>query len=135
MTYVTVAFAATALVARVIVPMLITRHQRWAIARGQWQPGHRTAPHLVALVEAGGDAGRLGVVFLVQRTVAAALIAGAASALLATYLVEHWWISTALAAGMLVLVALQFPTKAGASQWIEAQLAVVNEERQFLGRQ
>ena len=133
LTYVALGFAAMVLLARPIVSNIIVATGRSRIAKGTWQPpgGQQANRAMSELLERMGDAGKLVVINQVRTIVAGALLEGAAFLLLVVYLAEHSWISLAVAIVFILTLAMHFPTRQRLIAWIENQLAVLEQQRQF----
>ncbi len=129
--------AAAALVARGIVPALIVSRARRQIPNRTWQAPepvagpHGPDAHLVPFIEATGDAGRLMVVLEVRTLIAAALLEGVGFFWIVIHMITGNPVSLGMAMLFLLGVACHFPTRSRAIHWIEDQLRVVKQERQF----
>ena len=125
-TYLALAFAATAVPASVIVPRLMVAAARKQIAKGTW-----IAPSGQSIVPPPVDeAGKLVLVYQTQMIVGAALNEGAAFFALIAYLLEHSPIALGLAIVLILGVAARFPTRAKLDAWLDEQLQQVMLERQ-----
>ncbi len=133
LTYTALGFAATILLVRAIVPNVIVATGRSQIAQGTWKSpgGHQANGAFSAMLERMGDAGRLVIINQVRTIIAAALLEGATFLLLVAYLVEHSWISLSVAIMFILALAMHFPTRQRLVEWIENQLALLEQERQF----
>jgi len=131
LTYVSVAFAVTVLIARMVVGQVLLSTARRKIASGTWQAPQGGTPMAGDLIERAGDAGRLLVVLNTKTIVESALLEGAAFFALIAHLLEGTWLSLVLAAVLALGIAMGFPTAARVQHWIEDQLQLVEQERQF----
>ena len=107
---------------------------RRAILNGTWQPSQVQGPQaavLPELLKKCGDAGRLWMVFLTGTIIRSAIIEGAAFFMLVTYMVEQYPVAIAAAIVWIFFVAAQYPTRSKAMHWIEDQLNLLEQQRQF----
>ncbi|HUT89904.1 MAG TPA: hypothetical protein VMY37_10425 [Thermoguttaceae bacterium] len=141
LTCVALAFALSAVLARLIVPNLIVAQGRRNIIQGTWQVpmsaqsqsgyGQTMQQECAQFVERTGDAGRLLFVFQARTIVAAAVLEGPAFFVLITYMIGRSPLALILAVFLILGVALHFPTQSGVIHWIDDQLRLVEQERQF----
>lgn len=133
LTYASVFFALGALFARGVVQTMIASRGRETIVDGSFDASKldRAQENLAPFLEATGDAGRLWLVFLSRTIVTAAIPEGAAFFCLVAYLLEGSWLSLGLAVLLILSVAVMFPTRRSVIRWIEHQLELVDEQRQF----
>ena len=141
LTYIALAFAFSAVLARLIVPNLIVAQSRRNIIQGTWQmpvSAHSQSGYsqtvqedFARFIEQTGDAGRLLFVFQTRTIVAGAVLEGAAFFALITYMIERSPLALIVAVLLILGVALHFPTRSGVIRWIEDQLRLVERERQF----
>ncbi|NQT36804.1 MAG: hypothetical protein HQ581_04910 [Planctomycetes bacterium] len=132
--YALLVFVATALLARAIAPRWLVSAARRKIAEGTWKPPQQTgggSPISDEFLAKTGDAGKLCCVFMTKTVVGAALLEGAAFFSLIAYLAEGATLSLAMAAGLIIAVALHFPTLGRAVGWIERQLSLLDQQRQW----
>jgi hypothetical protein len=115
-------FAAGALTASVVVPKSVVATQRRLIAKGTGDGVSSTS---------AGDTGKLAQVFSTQLIIGAALNEGAAFFALMAYMFEHNPASLYLAIVLIAGVALRFPTRDRVGQWMDTQLSLLAQERQF----
>jgi hypothetical protein len=134
LTYVAIAFAATALLARAVVGSMITASGRRRIAEGTWSPPAQGGPVNQRLIDEIGDPARLAALFLTRTIVLGALLEGPAFFLLVAHLIEGTLESLIGAAVMLLGLVLSFPTHGRMVSWIEEQLGEIERQRQFQGR-
>ena len=131
LTYAAVGFAVMALIVRLIVPGIIASATRRKIIAGTWRlPAHAPA-RIVEFVQRTGDAGKLAMAFLTRTVVAAALLEGVALVALMAYLLERSPLSLILAGAMILGLLAQVPTQGRLVAWIEEQLGLIEQERQF----
>ena len=110
-TYAAVAFAAGMLPMSFVVPGLVTKQQRQAIASGKKTPGSPVAPTPGnGLKAAATPPGGLPAAFLAQLIIGAAMNEGAAFFALVAYLIEKNPIALAVAIVLIVDVIARFPT-------------------------
>ena len=125
-TYVALAFAASALVLRVVVPNLIVSAGLRRIA-----PGDRGSPSRSSDGRENASPDEAELVrtlfgLLQTRTiVAGALLEGSAFFLLVAYLVERSPLALGAALALIIGLALHIPTVGGTAHWVEDQLAQV----------
>jgi hypothetical protein len=141
LTGVAVAMAVAAVLARLTVPPMIVARARRRIAQGTWQVpqaaqaqsaySQASQEDAARFLEQTGDAGRLFFVLVSKTIVAAAIVEGAAFFALIAYMLGRSPLALALAILMIAAVAAHFPTRSGVMSWIEGQLRLVEQERQF----
>ena len=134
LTYIALFFGITSLFSAWIVPSIMVGKARLAILNGTWQPPQ--GPQGVAFaefIERCGDAGRLWILFITRTIIRAAIIEGAAFFLLVAYMIEHSPIALIAAIVWTFFVAVQFPSRARAVHWIEDQVNMLEQQRQFGG--
>jgi hypothetical protein len=136
LSYVLVLFAVTALAARAIVPGMIVARSRRAIARGTWRlpEGPRRGTPIGGLLGSDTDEAKLAAVSQTVMIVSAALLEGVAFFGLIVYLIQGDLAALVIAVLMILGVAAHFPTRSRVVAWIENQLAMLSQERQFKGR-
>ncbi len=137
-TYMALGFAGVAIVLRMIVPKMIESAGRKRIADGTWQglpptagPQQAQNAEWFERLERLGDAGKLVSVLQTRTLVAGAILEGSAFFALVAYLIEQSPLALAAAIVLIIGVALNFPTRSGATHWIEDQLASIEQLRQF----
>ncbi len=136
LTYIAMVFLGATVVIRCVVPTLVVRKGRGAIARGTFSlPQGRQTPLQGDReeLEQMGDAGRLFVLYQTKTIVGAALIEGVTFFMTIAYLTERNTVALAIAVALILAVAAHMPTRAGVIHWIEDQLRLVEQER-ALGR-
>jgi len=133
LTYLGVAFAVAALIARIVVPAIIVARNRRRVAQGTWQPpqGQRLGAQATpgSFFDLTGDAGKLLFVYHVRTIVACAIIEGATFLMLIAHLVEQSTLSLIVAIVLILGLAMHFPTRSGVIRWIEGQLMLLEQER------
>lgn len=131
--YLLLAFTLAGLAARAVVPQVMASASRRRIREGVWQPNPSgTVPlAMQEFFERTGDAGKLWQVLLTRTIVAAAILEGIAFFACITYMLEHSFLSLMIAVVFIASVALHVPTQAGAIHWIEGQMRLLEEEKQF----
>jgi hypothetical protein len=131
LTYIAIAFAATMLVARLVVGGMMVSRGRQSIRRGTWKPPQSGQGPLVDLVERTGDAGKLWFILLQRTIVSAAMIEGATFFLLIAYTIEGSSLALTVAVLLMIGVALHFPTRSGSARWVGDQLHRIEQDRQL----
>lgn len=133
LTYFGAAISAFFLLARAVVPSVITTQARRALARGDLDKlpilGGNFQPQLASLIEHGGDTGRLAAVYGSQVIVGMAILEGCCFMNLLFFLLEHNHLSFGIALAFLGLMAINFPTHERMVGWIESQLRWARERR------
>ncbi len=131
--YIALAFAVSAVAARVMVVPVVVGPLRRKIVQGTWPPpnGRPQQPSLVAMAEADEEAGKLAMLFLTKTIIAGAIIEGAAFFLLIAYLIEGSFMALGVAVAMVVLLASHFPTAGSLISWIERQKEEMRLNDQF----
>ncbi len=137
---VAIAFALTAVLARLFVPGMIVARARRQIAQGAWQvplpdqPQSRFSQAMqeqsARFTEQTGDAGGLLFVFQTKTIVACALLEGPAFFAFISYMLGRSPLALLLGGLLILGVALHFPTRSGVIHWIEDQLRLMEQERQ-----
>lgn len=133
LSYLLVAFSLASLGARIFVPPMIVSAARRRIREGIWRPNPSGTVPIAAqeFLERTGDAGRLWYVLLTRTLVAAAILEGVAFFACIAYMLEHSYLSLAIAMTFIAALALHVPTQSGVIHWIEEQLRLLEEERQI----
>lgn len=133
MTFVALAFAASAVLARVIAPRIIVTQGRRKILRGTWQPpqGPAASARTAAFLERTGDAGKLAMLLTTRTIVAAAILEGAAFFALVAYMLERSPLSLIVAVALILALILHIPTCSRTVHWIEEQLNLLRQEQQL----
>ncbi len=136
LTYVAIAFAASALIARMVIPGVIISRGRRKIAQGTWRSSQQSTlpPACSKFLEQAGDAGKLWMLFSTATIVAAAILEGAAFFMLVVVLVEKSPLALIVALMLILGLMLHFPTHPRTVRWIEDQLRLIEQERQLDGR-
>ena len=126
--FITIAAACLAPVC-IVLSLIATRVavtvNRRKIADGTWKPASQQGP------APSTDAGKLAFVYQVKTIIGAALIEGPAFLALLAYMIEGSQLSLAVAGVMLLGVMAHFPTASRVETWIEGQLQMIKEQRQF----
>ena len=140
MTYLAIGFAVIAAAARLIIPNIIVSQARRRIIDGTWHlpqscgqsaTGRASQEDPAGFFERTGDAGKLLFVLFTRTIVAGAILEGAAIAALTMYLIERSPVSLIVAIILMIAVAAHFPTRSRVFSWIEEQMDLVRQERQF----
>jgi len=121
-TYVAVAFAVVALLARQVVPAVIAAGGRRRITRGKTDNLEQPAVRHT-----------LFAVFRTRTIVGAAIIEGVTFFMLIAYLLERSPLALILAVVLILGIASHLPTRSGVTRWIDGQLRLMEEER-YLAR-
>jgi hypothetical protein len=132
LTYTALAFTAVLLPLSFVVPGLITRQNRQAIAAGKWAPPGRGGPaeQQISSEALKTDAGKLAIVYQVQLIIGAAMDEGVAFFAGIAYLLEKDPIALGLALLLLVGLVVRFPTSRRVALWIDWQQEQLLRERQ-----
>jgi hypothetical protein len=130
LTYIALAVGAVCLPMSLIVPNLVAKQQRLAIAGGKSLPGQSPAATPAQRPEAVGTA-PLGLpgAYLNQLIVGAAMNEGAAFFSGVAFLVEKNPIALAVALVLLAGLIARFPTASRVERWIEQQQEKLREDR------
>jgi hypothetical protein len=131
-TYAALAAGAVLLPMSFVVPGLVAKKQRQAIAAGKVAAGANPAPGLTSANTSQAikmPAGDEGAAFLSQLIIGAAMAEGAAFFAGAAYLVEKNPIALGAALVLLAALAARFPTAGRAGRWIEQQREKLREEQ------
>ncbi|MBN2296765.1 MAG: hypothetical protein JXM70_30345 [Pirellulales bacterium] len=133
LTYISILFGVSALAASWIVPTVMTARTREAILKDTWQSpqGPNVSARMSELLAQCGDAGKLLMLFSTKTIIRSAVLEGATFFLLIVYIIEHSPISLFAAIVLMVFIAAGFPFRARAIRWIEDQLHILDQERQF----
>jgi hypothetical protein len=136
LTYTGIAWTAAGLLAFAIVPGLVLSKARRRIVAGTWQPPQqrRDLPvnaQLAQFLEETGDAGKLMTVLHTRTIIAAALLEGLGFFWLIVHMVTNTPLSLIAAIAFIIGVACHFPTRSRVLHWIEDQLRLVDQQRQF----
>ena len=134
LTYISILFGVTSLVIAWIVPAVMTARARGAILKDTWQPpqGPNVSATMRELIEQCGDAGKLWMLFMVKTIIRSAVLEGATFFLLVVYIVEQSPFTLVSAIILLLLIAAGFPFRARVIRWIEDQLHIIDQEREFI---
>ncbi len=129
-TYVAVAFAAVVLPMSFVVPALVAKQQRQAIAGGKLTAGTQVAPTPGNGSNAAGTLlSGLPAAFLTQLVIGAAMDEGAAFFGLVAYLIEKNPIALVVGVVLIVGVIARFPTAGRVERWIEQQREKLREDQ------
>jgi hypothetical protein len=129
LTYLMLVVASFTLAARVIVPSLMVRAARQRLLSGGPAPGHLPNGPPVSTKDAAAHA--LCAVYQTRTIIAAALLEGATFLLIIAYLLEGVPAVLAIAAVLIVVIAAHAPSQARLTAWVEQQLRLIDEQRQF----
>ena len=86
---------------------------------------------MAVFIEQTGDAGRLFVSYQTQTVIAAGLPNGVALFAIIVYLLTQSMVGLVVALLMILVVAWHLPVRSRVVRWIEDQLELIGEERQF----
>ena len=132
MNLVLVLFLIGEMMARLIVPGVLVAQGRRRIATGQWSlPEGAGDGDDAAFIEETGDAGRLLGLYQTRTIIASALLEGVAFFAIIVYLITQSMVGLAVAVAMILGLAFHVPTRSGVVHWIEDQLQLIRQERQF----
>jgi len=106
-----------------LVPKLIVKTNRNKIANGDWS-GDATSGTVH-----GTDGGKLSAVFQMTTIVGSALLEGAAFFALVAYMQEGHFAALVVVAVLMLGILFHFPTRSRIEGWVEAQLRLIDEER------
>ena len=131
MVWMMVALGAIAIVARLIVPSVITKSTLRRIATGNWPlPGTNRGRMPVPTT----DEEKLLLLYQMKMIIGSALLEGGAFAnlvgCLTTGHIASWVMSGILWLGLMV----DFPTKLSVERWVESKLAWISDERRLTSR-
>jgi hypothetical protein len=125
LTYMSIGFAVLETIMCLIVPRFIVGANRRRIASGTWSlQGNQ-------VLNVDTDVGKLAVTYQQATIIGCAFLEGAAFLALTAYLTEGHVAALIAAAAMLIGVALHMPLGDGVSSWVERQLQIIDEEKQF----
>jgi len=133
LTYTALAFTAVLLPLSFVVPGLITRQNRQAIAAGKWAPAGQGGPaeQQISSEALKTDAGKLAMVYQVQLIIGAAMDEGVAFFAGIAYMLEKDPIALGLALLLLVGLVVRFPTSRRVALWIDRQQEQLIQEREI----
>lgn len=117
------------LIGRVLVSSQFVTANRKHLIDGDWSSGKNNSGN--QLPDDATDADRLYLVFNMYTILRAALHEGAAFLNLVMYLPSGNIGSFAVAAAMLLLMLVEFPTRSRADDWVNEQLALIDAEKSF----
>ncbi len=86
---------------------------------------------MAAFIERTGDAGRLMCVYQIRTIVASALLEGVAFFAIIVYLLTQSMVGLLVAVALILALSLHIPTRSGVVNWVENQLHLIEQERQF----
>jgi hypothetical protein len=130
LTYIALAVGAVCLSMSLIVPSLLAKQQRLAMAGGKSIPGQSPASTPAQRPEAVGTAPTgLSSVYLNQLIIGAAMNEGAAFFAGVAYLVEKNPIALAVALVLIAGLIARFPTASRVERWIEQQQEKLREDQ------
>ena len=138
--YIAVGFAMIAVAASLIAPPVMVARARRRIVAGTWHPpqssGQDSASRasqekLAAFFERTGDAGKLFYLLQMSTSVAATILHGGVIHALVMYLLAPSRVALIVALALIIGAAAQFPTRSKVFRWIDDQLRLVEQERQF----
>jgi hypothetical protein len=110
-----------------VVPGLVVRNARRAIASGTWRPPQGNGQPGPAPAT---DAGRFLALYTTQRIIALALLEAAAFFNLIAFMIEGQGLSLLLSVVLLGCLLLGFPTPGRVVQWVDHQLELMRMEPQ-----
>ena len=130
LTYIALAVGAVCLSMSLLVPSLVAKQQRLAMAGGKSLPGQSPASTSAQRPEAVGTAPTgLFWVYLNQLIIGAAMNEGAAFFAGVAYLVEKNPIALAVALVLIAGMIARFPTASRVERWIEQQQEKLREDQ------
>jgi len=129
LTYIALAFAASILIPCAMLPRLI-------VAQGRKKIRSETPAAGVSFVAENGEsinwkAGALMILFQTKAIVLGAMLEGAVFFLTIAYIIEHSPLSLIPAIALMLLLISLMPTTGRVTIWIEGQMKMMDEERQF----
>ncbi len=139
-TYIAVGLAVIAVAGSLIIPPVMVARARRRIVAGTWRlpqscgqdsASRASKEELAEFVERTGDAGRLFYVFQMSTASAAAILHGGVINALVIYLLAPSRVALVVAVALIIGGAAQFPTRSRLLRWIDDQLRLVEQERQF----
>ncbi len=114
------------IIARFVVPEMMTRQACRSIAAGTWKS---VAPKQAGYTPPTTDRERLTAVFLTKTIVASALLEGGAFGNLVAFMLEGQWYSLVLGVVLGLAIAAGMPSRQGVQNWVDRQLRLVEELR------
>lgn len=132
LSYVGVALSLFMLALRAALVRFLLARDRASIARGEFVDLQRNSSS--GLIAKTGDVGRLLILFQKQTILSVALTEGCAFLLIVAYIVERQIIALGGAIFIILFLASQIPSRARIERWIEAQYALLEEERRAASR-
>ena len=131
LTWVAFAFVGLALIARAILPWILTAKARREVLNGTYAPLGPGQSISSVPVEDGGcrDAKYLLPVFQTTTLLSAALFEGCGFFAAIAYLLEGNPVGLGLSLALVLCVAAHFPTCSRAIGWVEGQLEIVGQEK------
>ena len=129
LTYLMLALAFLMAAARVIVPSLIVRAARQRLVSGGPPAAHLPVMPGASQKDIAGHA--MCAVYQTRTIIAAALLEGSTFVLIIAYLLEGVPAVLAIAAVLVVIIAAHAPSQARLTAWVEQQLRLMDERRQF----
>lgn len=133
LTWIALVVAVAMMCVRLVVPPWVTAHRRRAIASGQFQVNPRqVSPKFRGFLEITGDAGLLWLVYVTKLLMAGAPLEGGAFLALVAYMIEGdpWALGAAVV--LLASLAMMIPRREAVIAWIEDQLRLLEQERQWV---
>src|SRR5262249_8482076 len=126
LTWMAIAFAVIDLPLSFLMPALITRRARRAIAAGKWTPSQTPT----GTVAPQTDSGKLAAVYLTQLIIGATLNEGAAFFAGVAYLIGKDPIALGVGLFLVGVLITRFPTTDRVARWIARQEEMLLVERQ-----
>ena len=133
LTYLMLILAGFALAARFIVPPLMVRAARYRLVVGGLAAEQSPLQPGASAKDVSAQA--LSAVYQTRTILAAALLEGATFLLIIAYLLEGVPAVLAIAAVLIIVIAAHAPSPTRLTVWIEQQLRLMNEQRQFVRHQ
>ncbi len=123
------AFTVCIVAARLFVPNLIVRQSRRRIANGTWTANPGMNPNATAVPKT--DAEKVAAVYQTRTIIAAALLEGAAFFGWMAFLMERQVAAAVIAGGLTLLIALHVPLRFQVAAWIDSELQHIEILRQM----
>ena len=124
--YVAVAFTVADLLAYAIAPRLVTSAQVRQIASGKYPVLNASQQGGIVPPADAKPSDYLLLVFLQKTIIENALIEGVVFLNLVAYLITTLWWSLAIAAALIAIMMVTFPTQSKAGRWVEDQLQLID---------
>lgn len=129
-TWLSLGFAAAAVLMRMIVPALVFAAARRRIAENTFSPPASQSP-FTDLVAQTGDAGLLWMARITKTILAVAILEGAAFFAIIAFMIEGSLLTVVVALLLTFAILLHMPTQDRVACWIDRELANLANERSF----